>query len=297
MKLAVEVDFVVIGAGLVGSAIARSLEKVGCTVATLDSSEPMAASKCSLGVWKDGWLGSIKQKATQGLEFLDSHLGIKAEERDFYNVDNNKNEPFLYIHRDSILLAEEDILRLRVIGRNKFGHILAKSEDGVFEFQPTKGVIVATGAFTPLVLAQMGIVNNVYIDSYWGADFHYKGRVEDSVVTWAPYKQVVVFQDSKDTFQFSDGTTVKNPKTNDPRVAKASDRLIQHFNVYMGTSFDESNCYGIMEGLRPYLQNKNQDYVQEVAPNVLVATGGAKSTTVLCGYMAKKTLEHFGLLR
>jgi hypothetical protein len=90
---------------------------------------------------------------------------------------------------------------------------------------------------------------------------------------------------------FGDGSTVKNPKKMDPRVGMASERLLTHLNDITGTNIDNDKIVAVNEGYRPYLPKGESRFVRKHDEKLYSATGGAKSTTILCGHMAKQVMK------
>ena len=72
---------------------------------------------------------------------------------------------------------------------------------------------------------------------FWGAVLEFNTYIDMSrYQTWAPYKQSVLLKLNDRKFLFGDGSTVKNPSKEDPRIEKVSNRLISHSIDLIGSS-------------------------------------------------------------
>jgi glycine/D-amino acid oxidase-like deaminating enzyme len=317
-------DIVVIGSGLIGSMVTKYLREVrGMEVVIIDQKNTMAASKCSFGVWKEGWVNEVIQKEYKdGLELLDTFSGgIKEEEFiikpkpyknrsmvDTYEVKlEMKAETFKRV--DCSLLLNEESINATVlsIDQNRVT-ILHAGKEQRKEVIVAKHIVVAAGVWTTDILTENGLMNNLpYLDRQWGAVFHLKGNGDvnlpaSQMQEWAPYKQSVFVNLGNNRGVFGDGATIKNPKPNDDKVRFASDRIVLHMNdllkrnikdgkeTYSQTKFTGS-ITEILEGYRPYLNKQKSHtgrFVNRHSDYVISATGGAKNSTILCGHMAKE---------
>ena len=270
-------EVIIIGAGLFGSMTAKYLKKKGLQVLIIDSKEDMAASKCSFGVWKEGWVNkTIKKEVEKGLPLLEEFAGIKMEE--FFNTNKEAVEQLFYVDCRKILnekFLNEKVISIKnnVVKTNKETHTASKA------------VIVCAGVWTTELLK--GYKNVPKVDIAWGATMDYSQNIDTSrISTWAPYRQSVLLKIDEKKFVFGDGATVKNPKPEDPRIATASDRLVQHATETIGSS-DMSKITDVKEGYRPYLAKGFGSMVNQHDTKLFSATGGAKNSTILCGWVAK----------
>lgn len=294
-------DICIIGAGLFGSMTAKLLRSLDFDVLLVDSNEPQAASKCSFGLWRDGWISKeLREKVDTSLEIIREFVEIK--QINLFDVDKNAESLFYKIDVSQILNEQ-----------TMFGKVVALSDDKIIvspndkplqqvEIAPKIATFVCAGVFTTEVLVLAGIRFDS-IDSYWGQVLEFSSDAElehQAIQTWAPYKQAVLLQE-KDVILFSDGSAVKNigfdikgnPK--DPRVLKVQERLpknLQQLLINDGANLHlKLKQVGERQGLRPYLKKGVSDYVTKHTDKIYSATGGAKNSTVLCGYIALKLVE------
>lgn len=278
-------DVIIIGAGLVGSMTARYLNKKGYSTTIIDREDVYAASKCSFGVFKDGWVNeNIRDFVDEGVSFLEKVCG-KVEEIPFFDMKREIESPMKYVDCNKILMTEYIKGDVDKVKDNKVW-----LGDGT-KFVAKKAVVIAAGAFTDklLVRSNYGSIRN--IDSYWGATLDVNLKIDENrIMEWAPYKQCVLVRNGKG-FVFGDGASVKNPKSADPRIEKVSIRLIQHLNDTVGSNVNNDNITSLKEGLRPYLPKGQYEYAVKHDDRLISVTGGAKNTTILCAHMAKQVYK------
>jgi glycine/D-amino acid oxidase-like deaminating enzyme len=280
-----KVEAIIIGAGLFGSMTSKFLRSKNTDVLLIDSDEVFAASKCSFGVWKEGWINkSISDKVNISLPILDKMIGITTI--DYFNQDKNIEDKMFKIDCSKILdeRNKEYFLNAKV---DSVSNNVVTLQDGT-KITATKAVVIAAGVYTDILLEKSGY-KPIDIDSYWGATLDFKMNIDISrYKTWSPYKQSVLLKLDENKFIFGDGSTVKNPKPNDKRVKMAGDRLVQHAIDLIGLSSAMEHITSVKEGMRPYLPKGNHDFVVKRDRNLYTATGGAKNSTILSGYVAQE---------
>ena len=281
-------DVIIVGGGLFGSMTALHLQKKGMDVLVIDSAHPMAASKCSFGVWKDGWVNEvIRAEVDYGMPLLERYTEVKDVE--FFNTKKGVVEIFRKADCSTLLNAavprkegEVTALGKRFVSVN--GEVI----------QAKRAVVVAAGVWTPQVLSLCaGIDHLPSVDMIWGATLDVRIKLEENrIQEWAPYRQSVMVQE-EGYFRFGDGATVKNPKgVADPRLDKASTRLIQHLNDIVGVTVNPDKITAVHEGYRPYMKKGTPSLVNKHFDWLFSATGGAKNSTILCGYVAREIHSH-----
>lgn len=275
-------DVIIIGSGLFGSMTAKHFINNGMDVIVLDREHEMSASKCSFGIFKMGWIKKIQDLVLNGLEVITQNTEYKQV--DFFDLDKEERIQMDFIDCSLILNHPykkekvDKIIQKRVI-----------CESGNVYFAK-KAIIVAAGVWTNQILAQSGIKPRTMIDAYWGATFDVEKNINISrIYQWAPYKQCVLFK-NENGFVFSDGSTVKNPSTDDKRLEKVGNRMMAHLYDSVQISIDVNSIKRVKEGYRPYI-SKEASFIQQHQDFVWSATGGAKNSTVLCGYIAKTLFE------
>jgi len=286
-------DVIIVGAGLFGCMTAKLLRANNFDVLLIDSEDQYSASKCAIGIYKEGWVNGFKEVYQQSKEVLISFDLI--EELEFANMnvvldEASKKEMFeqlLHIKCDDIL--NEKRMKAEVI--NVFNdEVTYDVECGVRIKSIAKiCVVVAAGYKNPELLKEYQAQT---IENYWGAILKVNKKIDcNRIFQWAPYRQAVLLKTSEDTFLFGDGTKVKNHESRTDMVEKVSARMVQHLQKITQSS-DISKITGSKEGIRPILPKSEKGNFFKVVDRKLISiTGGGKSSSMVCGYVAKKVFE------
>lgn len=278
-----KVEVIIIGAGLVGSMTARHLRKHKLDVLVIDNNDPLSASKCSGGLWKQGWINGIKDEAEIGEGIISRYFPI--QEKKLTN-DKGEEEVFNYINCNEVVLKPDVLGSVNRI-QNLSVEVIGSKSQSIGTYTATKAIIICAGVYTNTLLSKVGFKPKTDVDAVWGKVLECEGQIsENKISVWAPYRQSTLF--NREGFHyFGDGCTVKNPKPEDKRIEFATERLIEHaYNLGCELGGD----IVMKEGLRPYIQ-KGQSIVNEYGNGIYAAVGTAKNGTVLCGYIADTLLK------
>ena len=279
-------DVLIIGPGLFGSMIAKVLRNnlPSLKVILIDRKDEYSASKCSFGLFKQGWYDKIKTEAEISIPILKEHTKLRQVE--VFDMDKLETEMFYHVDPNSIL--NEDVI---------YGDVIRIDTDSIQYLDENKDkklilarrmIIVAAGVKTYDLLKLNGFLAG-NLDGYWGAVMTYKKNIDISrIQTWAPFKHSIALKLDESNFKFGDGSTVKNIKKQDPRIEKVSDRMIRNAQKLLGIS-DLTQIISVQEGIRPYLitpKGSKPRYIEQHSKKIWSATGGAKNSTLLSGYIA-----------
>ena len=296
IKPKTSVDVIIVGAGIFGCMTAKVLRAEGYSVKLIDSEDKLAASKCAIGVYKEGWVANFKEKYKVSKAVLDRFDLVTSEEFIDMNVifdENSKKEPFQPMLRVKCKeLLDEKFTKGEVIGiENKRVTYIESKTGAQIILASNICVVVAAGYKNPELLAKYPLAQSV--EPHWGAVLEVNKHIDESrIFQWAPYRQAVLLKTSEETFLFGDGTKIKDFETKPDKVEMASNRLIQHLQKVSMTS-DLSKVNSSKEGNRPILpKNQKGNYVVAVDKNILSITGGGKSSSVLCGWVAEEVLKY-----
>lgn len=272
-------DIIIIGCGLFGSVTAKYLRDKGMNVLTIDNESPLAASKCSFGLWRDGWIEKIKSKASVGISVLKKYA--KVEKKELFDPFKEKIVDFHYIDCDQLL--EEPDMKATV--HNVHNNTVYLTDNTKIKADI---IIIAAGYYTNEILFKSDLETRK-LDGLWGATMDVDLDIDsDRLWEWAPYKQAMILK-KEGYFMFGDGSTVKNPaKMTDARIKSTSERLQQHLNTLCGANIDNQNIIRVREGMRPKLSNPDEDYIKKHTDSIYSVTGGGKNSTVLSGYVAQE---------
>ncbi len=277
---------IVVGAGLFGSIIAKALELDGHIVTVLDDNRPMSGSKPSACLMKPSWFSSMgKDKHEPSLALLDKMYGL--EEFDFkvrpsgiatssYRIDPSKalliNRPGSYME-GLVTYVGPDHVKVSEL----------KTETGVRNVtMRADHIIVAAGVWCGKILAEAAQWD---IRPTAGIVFRTKGAQcsENRIDVWAPYKQLVGFQEYDDQVWIGDGSAILEKNWKDKRIAQSVARC-EKFAHSLGVAGTTES----IQGLRPYVKGAKPCLFEQVSPKVWLATGGAKNGTIAAGWVASE---------
>jgi len=288
-------DVVVVGAGLFGSMTAKFLKSKGIETIIIDRRDPMSASKCSSGIWRPGWAHKIQREVEESLPIIAQFTAIDT--LPIFDVDKEIETTIDFIDCNNIL--NEDFLEGDVKGCTyTFNRFNAKIQsvivdvDGIDIEIECNYVVVCAGAFTNQVLNRLKMPLHFGIDGLWGAVIHSSDKLKQNYIqNWAPYKQLyglTLQRGGEEVSYFTMGSSAKNPPAGgDNRTLNIGEKLVQ----YAAATGKLRNIVEIPEGLRPFFVEKEMDFVNRHGVNVLSATGGAKNSTLLCGYAAQRIFQ------
>ncbi len=180
-----QTDIIVIGAGLVGSMIARVFRDSDYEVVVIDSGDKMSASKCSGGLWKASWVEKIEEEAKQGEHIIGQYFEIQKLT---LKNDKDEDEVFNYVNCNDVLV-EPDIVSEVVSIKNNV--VICKKHG---EFYVAKvAVIIAAGYHTNHILEKSNYKLKSNVDAQWGKVFEFEGQIDTNRVhIWAPYRQATL---------------------------------------------------------------------------------------------------------
>ena len=136
-------------------------------------------------------------------------------------------------------------------------------------------LVVATGAWAGELLPGLNVTGKA------GVSFRLLGTHDPVISPWAPYKQVVVHQQTRDTIWVGDGSTIL------PRNWTAQ-RDEQCLARCLGVVGKDKQLVKKMYGVRPYANHPKSEpcLLRKLSPRVWVATGAGKSGTIAAGWTA-----------
>jgi glycine/D-amino acid oxidase-like deaminating enzyme len=265
----------IVGGGLFGQVIAKKLRKDGHHVLVFDSQEPNSGSRPSGGHLKPSWLSFLDKRVMDkafetlselyGLETLSCKLSLTSVSLYRVDVDSVINEPTTIPAR--VESVEDGLIRYRLL-----------EEAGVLhEFSGE--VIVAAGVWCaqllPSICGDMKAKRGMSF-TFGGVS----GEVQNAIIPWAPYKQVVRTAHGPGRVWIGDGTALLQRSWSAEVEARIRQRVFQHVN-FPYDSVEEK------QGLRPFFSNG----FQQLGPHLWLATGGGKSGMCLAAVYANKLSE------
>lgn len=292
------VDFIIIGGGLWGSAVKKYFENRGENCVVIDSGNPLGASKCALGTFKDSWIPKEDYgEIVEGLEMVDDVIS-PIQEVSFSEImkdDSIRSNAMLWCNPLKFLdcpILEGKVKKVK--GKKVWVNCEEYPEGDALTLEAKRGVIVCAGAFTNQLLQISGYPVDL-LDSYWGANYDLSiSGLQDinRMKKWKPYgySTLVKFPNFQ---RFSDGCTVKNPKVNDPRIEKVSVRLSKHLGDILFSNVDPDLIQVLNEGLRPAKRDPSEPLFVVHDEFLTSATGGRRNGLVLSGKIAKRAWKYY----
>lgn len=279
------VDVIVIGAGIFGGTIARALQAQGREVLVLDDFRPNSGSAPSGCLMKPSWFDGLgKEVHEPSLALLDRIYGIRKLEFEIWPVGKRTEVMWVPANKREGL----PIRQLRVTGIRD-GHVVAREETNPargFEVDfHAKMIVVAAGVWCGELMKVDGLSGKM------GASFTMGGRMKQGIIKpWAPYKQVVAFQqpDSEEIWM-GDGSAIKPENWDYDRAMKCLERCGNAVNGKV-EGLDPEDPGSRLEGIRPFVKGAKPCLLEHRAPGLWLCTGGGKNGTIAAGWAASKLM-------
>lgn len=284
-------DTLVIGGGLFGSVIARTLHQLGGQHVTIfDRAHKDRGSRPAACLMKPSWLGAFSrgdQKAQLGL--LDELYDLQTVA---FTTTAGIQVPVHWVPPSQVLSGptlQDDIRWIEKEGDSWL--VVARHTTFL-----ARRVVVAAGVWTSAVL---GLVcspapRRPTVQAQAGQALLYPGCHIDQpfIRPWAPYKQVVAFNRG-DGLWVGDGSSIREMNWDESRAEQSEDRCAKAVLYRQSKGVSDYNNRTRLYGLRPYVRGMdgNPAYLDEAAPGLWVATGGAKNGTMGAAWCALRLLE------
>lgn len=274
------IDAIVVGAGIIGATVAKSLIRQGLTVKLIDDGRPNAGTPPSGGHLKPSWFGGMpKTEYEPAMELLNVCWGVKEER---FTI----RDPItgMRIKRVSVFRVDTDLVTAmpRTVGRvTRIDCLDSKYPRVTWDGQEERCrlLVVATGVWAA------ELVPEVTPTPKQGVSFRLKGTIkEPTIIPWAPYKQIVAHQQNEGEIWVGDGSAILPANWGSNRTAECRTRCVNA--ILRGVDPGGES----ISGLRPYLDGlKKSDpcYLRKIGPNVWIATGAGKSGTIAAGWAAR----------
>lgn len=274
-------DVIVVGAGIFGATIARGLARRGLSVRVFDDCRPLSGSAASGCLMKPSWYASLDPEVYRSaMAELEMAYGVQDISLKLWP---SKREVIVkWVPREKFLRRDDlDFRPLRVIGIN--GVIVSTEtevENGMTEFEEHEArlaVVVAAGYWARDLLGEFGarIQGKAGTAVMWEDHELAAGFIRP----WAPYKQMVAFQEGPRRVWAGDGTAILYERWNQNYPKKTVSRLAKATRLPVKGA-------RTVEGIRPFVRGVKPCLLEEVSPGLWVATGGAKSGTLGAGWAA-----------
>jgi len=275
-------DVIVIGGGLFGQIIAKSLMNDGRSVTVIDDAQPQAGSGPAACLMKPSWFSGLgKQVYTPALEELDHLYGVS----DIVFTAGKVLHATVHWIRPSLILGySERTPRITHIN----GTVRSVSPERRITYQD-KQRLTMHELTADLVVCAGGVWTERLFPQYKqtaqkGVAFLQPNATiaTPSITPWAPYRQLVAFNRG-DGLWVSDGTAIKAENWTPDRELASWKRC----QAYLPD--DDAAAGGTVQallGLRPYAKGHKPCLLEQPNPGIWVASGGAKNGTLAAGFCA-----------
>lgn len=274
-------DAIVIGAGLYGATIARALRQSrSMDVLIIDDRRPLSGSVPSGSLMKPGWFSRM------GEEVYRPSLATLGKLYDMRTV------PFRVWPSRKIAdvhwVPTAEILNIEALGA-KVDHIRYQNGDirvvlSSGEDHSTPLLVVAAGFWTPQLVSLAGM------EGKQGVSFRFPAQnLPPAIRPWAPYKQVVCFQEGENHAWGGDGTALQPKSWSADRLRECTSRVSRASQLPVRPE------EGVV-GLRPYVKGYRHGYLEQRQAGMWIATGGAKNGLISAGWAAHQIALSAGIM-
>jgi glycine/D-amino acid oxidase-like deaminating enzyme len=266
----------IIGGGLFGCIIARSLQQQGFQVTIIDNAEPFAGSRPAACLMKPSWCTTIGKEAySSSMQLLESLYEVK--EIEFHTKVAKTKVRWIdpkVILSPAVNRFSEQIIRIHWSKDLQIWELYS-SNGGSYT---TKLCILAAGVWCNNILLASNLPLVPNLSPVTGTSFICAGKVEKPrILLWRPYKQAVFWEMYPKHIWIGDGETAK--EYTEQHLMKSRNRCAEFLNR------DPMHLSPTM-GHRPYVKDAKPFYLEQHAPGLWVITGGAKNGTIAAGWAA-----------
>lgn len=279
-------DVLVVGGGLFGRIIARSLRVQGRHVVTLDRAHEERGSNAAGCVMKPSWLSSLGDQFDPSMRHLEELFT------------SFRTAPFLVSGLRNVTchqLDPDEVLHAHRCGDDLYGNVVAIEQGAQWGRSSVRyfddvgrdlrieagRVVVAAGIWTERILPEL----QGRITPKWGVATRHDLNLERQFInTWAPYRQTVGAQLREGLAWTGDGSAL-----NLPPVGEALEKILRR-EALPGNAPSRS-----VLGARPYADKRSLGgkpcLLEQIRPGVWAATGGAKNGTAAGAWAALQLRE------
>lgn len=275
-------DTIVIGAGIFGSVIAKTLKSIGQDVLIVDAQLPNSGSKPAACLMKPSWMSSLGNDTVDlSLSLLDELFEVQTIE---FKIGGLVPTDVFWVNPQKLLshafvkYGKVQKIRKNTSDENYVVDIFNEFHDLNEEYTATN-VVIAAGIHTPELFDVQG-----GLKGQMGSAILFENEHIDKPVInpYAPYRQLVAFNRG-DGLWVGDGTAILEQNYTSMHTLRSLDRACNLSGL-------PSNKARVLTGVRPYTKNK-PCYFENPFEGFFIATGGAKNGTIAAGYCAAKIKE------
>jgi glycine/D-amino acid oxidase-like deaminating enzyme len=255
---------IIVGGGLFGSVTADWLKGNGHNVTLIDDRRSFSGSAPAACLMKPSWMTMLKDLDV-GYDVLEKMYEV--EEQQFRTPAGNV--AVQWVNPEQVLEQPECVND--TVTKVENGRVECASGD-VYEGI----VVVCAGVWCDELLPHLKIKRLT------GASLYFDKQVKENRITvWAPYRQAVSFNLPNGTTWFGDGTAILRKNYKKEHADKTVKRARKH--GLPATRLIETRI-----GMRPYIDGYKSGYIEELGPELIVNTGGAKNGTMIAAIAAER---------
>lgn len=262
----------IVGAGVMGTVIGHALLAHGHDVTWFDDAREGRATPASAGIVHPKWTGAFDRTELQaGLQLLRESWHTTMVP--FYQPKNGQTVKALCLSPTALIVPEDRLRRERV---EKVGnrYVMAHGTTHV-------GITVVTaGAWCNELLHNL----IPRVDPMAGTAFLVRGVAKRPLIQeWAPYKQMMLFQQGPERVWLGDGTAIKAPNYTVEREQESLTRLRDWARLRGPAQ--------AVRGFRPVVRGSKAGLYQQTHSHAWVCSGGGKNSTVFSAICALRLLK------
>lgn len=268
----------IVGAGLTGSVIARTLSDYGCEVDVYTDDHPEAGSNAAACLVRPSWLEYMGGEGEIGREVLRG-LCPPTELRFKSAAGHAKVE--WYPRSKLLFIGGASRRRMKVVSVGTNGRVTYAPRGMAYHHAHYDTVIVAAGAWSndvlPLELALPGLTAKV------GMALEYPCEIAEPTITLrAPFKHCSAFVNGPNSTWFSDSTALTLDSWDRYRI----ERIRAAQTRAESKPFKLTGAPRLLVGHRPFVEGHRAGLVKRLSGKLWVATGGGKNGAVFAGFAA-----------
>lgn len=276
------IDVVIVGCGIMGSTIGKTLQSQGREVLILDDKRKMAGTPASGGHLKPSWFGMAKEDYIPAMALLDSIWGLheheflvhpKLAKTIVHRVDTDEVVKTKY-NRATVLSISDLDDNPRVLYRPYVKGVDTTSIDPI---EVTTKLLVITAGHWSNMFYPVNIIPKQ------GVSFRLPTTISQPFIKpWAPYKQVVCHQQNPDEVWAGDGSALLSNNWTEQRTEDCLLRCKEAIGI------QSIHPIRSIMGIRPYCKTKQgiPCLLEKIGNVTWLATGAAKLGTIAAGFSA-----------
>jgi glycine/D-amino acid oxidase-like deaminating enzyme len=285
----VVIDAIIIGAGIIGTTLAKALQDKGSEVMLLDDGRPMGGTPPSGGHLKPSWFSGMgKALYEPAMKLLDEVWGL--EESSFTIRPTWIKATVYRVDTDKVVSWPKTIGKVTAIKCLHNYPIVEYTVGQTICESRARLLVIAAGVWCAELVPEL----KGLITPKRGVSFRVAGVLKSPFIKpWAPYKQVVAHQQGEREIWVGDGTAVLDGNWDADRTAACRVRCLDGLRGFVTDKAEGTNILKELNGLRPYTpaEGKEPCLLKRLGPRAWVATGAGKLGTIAAGWVARRILD------